>query len=418
MLGVSTIANDGIYYTSGSLLVPTRETDIAIASEVLTLTLREDGWAQVDVMYQFDNQGDAKAVEMAFEADAPYNTGDAITANKEHPHIRNFSVEMNGKRMGYTPRIIARTAWNSQNLLRTDYTSMDTRLWKMVETGAELYNADLDSIVAYSYGYLFEAHFKQGINTVHHTYAYHMSESVMYDFELPYWLIPASRWAGGEIGDFTLRVIDQRGKGFCMADSLFAAAPFQTKQGESWQVMHRGKYVSESMLVAMGGSAVEWHAQHFRPTDNITLYPLAAVSPMHQRMEVNEATVVEDERGNAVGYYLGHQGEDLLIEAQDVGLVPAAKHRLMEYKAEHGQGVVMIGPEYQMVNVRKEPSLKSEVVTTITDVPGELPNAYPCLGFVPSTSTNEYRWWYHIHVGDKTGYVSHRVALWRAVNLY
>ena len=33
------LANDGVYYTSGSFLVPVKETDISVQKEVLEITL-------------------------------------------------------------------------------------------------------------------------------------------------------------------------------------------------------------------------------------------------------------------------------------------------------------------------------------------------------------------------------------------
>ena len=50
-------ANDGTYYTSGNQLVPLQETDIRVRKEVLTITLMDNGYARVDVWYDFWNPG-------------------------------------------------------------------------------------------------------------------------------------------------------------------------------------------------------------------------------------------------------------------------------------------------------------------------------------------------------------------------
>lgn len=61
-------ANDAVYYASGSFLFPTRETDISVSKEILTITLQKGDYASVDVYYEFANPGAAKTVLMAFDA--------------------------------------------------------------------------------------------------------------------------------------------------------------------------------------------------------------------------------------------------------------------------------------------------------------------------------------------------------------
>ena len=57
-LGISTLwANDGVYFTSGSFLVPTKETDISVVKEILTITIGKDSMARVDVFYELKNNG-------------------------------------------------------------------------------------------------------------------------------------------------------------------------------------------------------------------------------------------------------------------------------------------------------------------------------------------------------------------------
>ena len=62
---------------TGNQLVPIQETDISVAKEVLTISLCDDGYALIDVQYEFMNKGRAKTVEMGFEASPPYNSDDA-----------------------------------------------------------------------------------------------------------------------------------------------------------------------------------------------------------------------------------------------------------------------------------------------------------------------------------------------------
>ena len=51
LLVLTAQANDGVYFLSGNQLVPLKETDISIAKEVLTISICDDGYANVDVQY-------------------------------------------------------------------------------------------------------------------------------------------------------------------------------------------------------------------------------------------------------------------------------------------------------------------------------------------------------------------------------
>ena len=77
-------ANDGVYYMNGNQIVPLTETDITIAKEVLTISIGDDGYARVDVQYEFMNNGKAKEVQMGFEANAPYNDATAPSTRKDN----------------------------------------------------------------------------------------------------------------------------------------------------------------------------------------------------------------------------------------------------------------------------------------------------------------------------------------------
>ena len=65
---VSMMANDGTYYTSGNQLIPLQETSISVKKEILTISLRDNGYADVDVYYEFYNpENIAKKVQMAYD---------------------------------------------------------------------------------------------------------------------------------------------------------------------------------------------------------------------------------------------------------------------------------------------------------------------------------------------------------------
>ena len=99
-------ANDGVYFAHGNQLIPVHETDISVQKEMLTITLGDDGYAAVDVYYEFFNHGKAKTVQMGFESMKPYNTTDELNPEGIHPYIKDFTVVMNGKPLSYHNAVV------------------------------------------------------------------------------------------------------------------------------------------------------------------------------------------------------------------------------------------------------------------------------------------------------------------------
>lgn len=249
--GSTASANDGVYFVRGGQLIPISETDISVKKEVLSISLCDDGYARVDVEYEFENHGSAKTVKMGFEAENPYNTEDTLNLAGVHPYIEDFTVELNGQRLSYTNAVV------EPGLLDTPFTGPKD------DTPEEF--------VRYSYAYYFDAPMLEGVNRVHHTYRYRMSFGVGRTFEVPYWLTPASRWKGGTIGDFTLRIsAPNTAKHFVMADSLFVGNEFRVTEGTG-KVRHLQHGWMSLVEVALRNGTVEWHKKDFRPVDDINI---------------------------------------------------------------------------------------------------------------------------------------------------
>lgn len=251
--GVGTAdANDGVYFANGNQLIPIHETDISVKKETLTITLGDDGYAAVDVYYEFYNHGKAKTVQMGFESMKPYNTTDELNPAGIHPYIKDFTVVMNGKQLSYHNAVV------EPGLLDTPYTGPKDDRPKEFEQ--------------YAYAYCFEAYFQEGLNNVHHTYRYQISYGVGRTFEVPYWLKPAARWKGGKIDDFTLRIRAlNTAKHFILADSLFTDHEFVVTEGKG-KIRHSQYGWSPRLVeVALRNGTVEWHGKDFIPSDNINI---------------------------------------------------------------------------------------------------------------------------------------------------
>ena len=269
---LATMANDGVFFVNGNQLVPVNEADISISKEVLTISIGDDGYATVDVLYEMMNHGAAKKVAMGFEANAPYNDSAKLNKAGKHPYIHDFTVNMNGTDIDYGNAVVA-----SLYQEETDFVPLNLDKWQTTEGqdfegSHNLFDAKTDSIIGFSYAYYFTAPFREGLNTIHHTYRYRMSYGVWRAFEIPYWLTPALRWKNHRIDDFTLRIkAENTAKHFCFNDSLFTSAPFKI-EGTGKMRTIKQPYGGQMLEVALRNATLEWHARDFVPRANITIY--------------------------------------------------------------------------------------------------------------------------------------------------
>ena len=427
---VNVLANDGVYYTSGNFLVPLRETDISAKKEVLEITLCKDSFATVTVDYTFYNNSEDKTVTMAFEAAAPYNAWAPINRQGSHPFIEDFTVLFNGEPLPYRNALVGITANFSSSedaRNRKDYLApLDPNEWKGYGEVADsllpmddvLINPALpDSFCSFAYAYYFDAPFRKGENRVRHTYRYRMSWGVGRDFEVSYTLTPVTRWRGGQVDDFTLRIKSETDREIVMNDSLFLGAPFKLEGiGDIYQLQSDYWGYSQCLFAPlMEGNVLEWHSTNFAPTENLHIEPLYVLKGGVRGLS-NQGRVVVTKDGSEMRY-IADSGDNYFIEVQDYGLVPKAGAKVKLREATKGQGYVYLNSDIRRANVRQKPSLKSKVLFTL-DNDGELPEGYPCLGFVSHKEADGfYKWWYKVNVNGKTGYISEEIANWDSIQL-
>ena len=275
LVAVVASANDGVFYVNGSHLVPLKETDIAVTKEVLTISLCDDGYAKVDVQYEFTNRGAAKTVNVGFEAQAPYNDDyeRKLDTSGRHPHIKDFTVTMNGTKLSYNTALVK--SGTSEEV--SNFKPLDLKKWR-VPTGedAEAWGNNLQSVtnkdtyINFSCAYYFSAAFKAGKNTIHHTYRYKMSSGVGRAYEVPYWLLPALRWANGQIDDFTLRIkAEKTAKYFSINPEPFSGAQFVVTQGKGKVRTAKTGWGGSRIEVTLRNGVVEWHKRNFRPSGDL-----------------------------------------------------------------------------------------------------------------------------------------------------
>lgn len=264
-------ANDGVYYVSGTNLVPLQENSISITKEVLTIDIGDDGCAHVDVYYELLNKGRARTVTMGFEANLPYMTGNEFSPQGIHPSISDFTVTMNGRQLEYRNAVIIGSTDDNPS----DFTPLDMRQWhptaEMDEMTASLTNGR-DTITNIAYGYYFDARFPTGPSVVHHTYTFTMSNGVYRCFEIPYWLTPCTRWANHQVDDFTLRIrAVNTAKHFYLNDDVFTRQPFTVTEGRG-KVRTGVAYDQHYTEVSLRNGTVECHVTNFRPRENMCIH--------------------------------------------------------------------------------------------------------------------------------------------------
>jgi len=260
-------ANDGSYFTSGNHLVPLQETHISVKKEILTIHIGDDGYANVDVYYEFYNPGnDYKTIQMGFEADPPYNADYTFYPDGKHPYINNFTVEMNSKTLTYQNAVALPNIGGGMK-------TINLNKWKYDENEADcqLKNVNTGEYTQFAYVYYFDATFKPGINKIHHTYSYQLSVVVGTSWLLNYKLSPAGRWANKRIDDFTL-VIDAKNtaKHFIISKNIFGKENHFVKKSGEYKIrtLPQGLYTTEEdWEIALRNGVIEMHIKNFTPNE-------------------------------------------------------------------------------------------------------------------------------------------------------
>ncbi len=194
LLAFCSKANDGAYKGSGGNLIPISDSTISVRKEILKFTRKDDNYVEVDVYYEFYNDGDTKEMIIGFEAMSAYGDASIYPRNGYHPYISNFSVNVNEENLAYQVAVVEDSIYFKNGYVNGISTN---RISELTE--------DTD-YADFFYVYHFTCTMKQGLNIVKHSYKQEMSSSVITDYSIDYVLTAASRWKGKVIRDFTLQL--------------------------------------------------------------------------------------------------------------------------------------------------------------------------------------------------------------------
>ena len=292
-------ANDGVFYAAGNQLIPITETDISVRKEVLTIN-RVGDHLEVTVYYEFFNPVGEKELLVGFEAQSPYNSGlDPIELYPKHPHIHNFKVVLNGEPLRFDISHVDRGKYDNQNsyILPTYYTSGQIKNWskKMCEDSLKAWDY---AAYPFDYVYHFKAKFRPGLNIIQHTYEYDLSFSVGEEFDFPYVLTAANRWANHQIDDFTLNINMGDRESFRIKKSFFDKPTDWTIDGlgmamncdwPSWDTIESG------VIFHIQNGGVSFQKQNFHPKGELFVAKAHLIACMWKDWNDDENIPVEEE---------------------------------------------------------------------------------------------------------------------------
>lgn len=259
-------ANDGVFYASGNQLIPISETDISVKKEVLNIT-RVGDHLEVTVYYEFFNPSKPKDLLVGFEAEPPYPYFDEdLSVYPEQPHMRNFTVLVNGECLSYE----VTTAMYPESNEMTGYYK-NGKFSNLTKKQAEQSIKEHDKMFyPYFFVYHFNAHFKEGQNIVVHTYDYDLSNSVAEEYSFPYVLTAANRWANHQIDDFTLTINMGDRESFAIKPTFFKSVDEWTINGVGRTSPGTSLTMNEPLFhIQQGG--ITFHKKNFHPEGEIDL---------------------------------------------------------------------------------------------------------------------------------------------------
>ncbi len=220
LMSMQLTANDGIFYSNGSNLMPMKETSIEMQKEVLFLK-RIPGGFEVNVYFEFYNPGQARDEIVGFvtppSSDEDFVDEDlAGSAPKSgqplrHPFINEFMVMVNGQLLPFEVARFDSTGFNSEMI--------------GAQSGRD-------------YVYYFNVHFEPGKNIIRHHYIFKGFYSI-YEEDFKYRLTTGKMWSKDAIGDFEL-IIESPETYMRIPESFYA-----DKRPALWQILGIGNLAAE-----------------------------------------------------------------------------------------------------------------------------------------------------------------------------
>lgn len=246
-LSTFSMANDGVYTTSGSNIYPIKESHIKILSEQLSFKVR-DQRTDVFVKFKFLNPAsETRRLKVGFQA--PSSSGDVNDAICNTPQISGFKTQLENEFIAY-------------NLYAAECETCE------LKDTSQIYFAQSNPGV---FVYLFDIEFKPGVTEVSHSYSFPASSGNLVEEIYNYILTTGSKWAGGTIGDFELS-IDMGENAYFYVSDIFG-------DSAEWSIIGTGKvtdlyatelgYGSPQRMVRTVDGFLRIKSSDFNPQSNL-----------------------------------------------------------------------------------------------------------------------------------------------------
>ncbi|MES2618442.1 MAG: YARHG domain-containing protein [Bacteroidota bacterium] len=264
LISSALFGNDGSYYMSGNHLIPMIESGIDVRKEILTIKRVNEDYLQVNVYYEFFNPGEAKVLDVGFEAHSPSGDVDIRPLKGGHPYMSDFNVAMNGNNLQYAIAIVN--------------DSMYYKNGKFIKlTEQEVQNEIRGEMMAdFFYAYHFKANFKKGLNTIAHSYRFKLSSSIDLEYDFNYILTTANRWGNGKIEDFSLAIDMGEFQKFGIQQSFFKNANEWLINGigstSKSKTTERVETQDSATVFNIQNGAIIFNKLNFKPKGEIFLY--------------------------------------------------------------------------------------------------------------------------------------------------
>jgi len=264
LISTYSLANDGVYMSSGGVIYPVQETKISIEKEVLSFKV-ENEKAIVSISFEFLNpENTTRTLTVGFQAPSP--DGDVTDSVANMNQIKDFIVMQNGYILPYKLKVAS-----CEDCELEDYGSQNF----------SQFNGGI-------YVYLFEITFEPGINKVNHSYSFPASSNVDFSEIYSYILTTGGKWAGGTIKDFTLNIDFGKNQYFFTKDIFGTNA--------AWDIIGTGKFVDKTIIrgenryrmVRILDGYLSIQAENLKPEANISFGVVNSVSFVNREFNMNE----------------------------------------------------------------------------------------------------------------------------------
>ncbi len=240
------LADDGAFNAYGNTIFPLHETVVQLKKEKLDLVKKGDT-LYVNIYFEFYNPGPEKELLVGFVTPPAWN-GMLSMNERNHPQIKEFTVNVNGSDLSY-------------------------EVYRIDSSGFKIHDS---TVRGNDFIYSFKTKFPHGKSIIKHSYSYLCGSGVYIDKSFYYRLTTGTLWANHEIEDFELNINMGKDVNFFLPYSF-------NRTKTNWRVVGVGKLSVDSISVDperffagpamrmayMRSGYIQYKERHFKPANDL-----------------------------------------------------------------------------------------------------------------------------------------------------